>query len=271
MVRELIGVSTFDPQEAEKFSDDPLFVRAAARAITVLSVFELTNKPLSLNDISELSGVDRSATQRMVHTLQALGMIVRDKEGRGYLPGNRILTMAHSALRLNPVLQRAAPILLELRRRTRERVDLSLWDKTRLIYALRMPSKHEIFTATLTGNTVPVYCTAGGLAVMSRLPDDEIAQIFEASDQTPFTPDTFTTLDQVMEAVHATRQRGHAIVIGQLLRHEIALGVPVMDGANRPIGAIHIAGTVDEHDPAAFSAKFGVILEQAGKSLSGFG
>lgn len=270
MFRELIGVSTFDPKEADKFSEDPLFVRAAARAVAILSAFEFANKPLSLKEISDLSGVDRSATQRMVHTLQALGMIVRDDEDRGYLPGKRILTMAHSALRLNPMLQRATPILLELRRRTRERVDLSLWDETRLIYALRMPSKHEIFTATLTGNTVPLYCTAGGVAVMAQLGDDEIAHIFAASDRTPFTPQTMTTLPEVMDAVHAARNRGHSLLQGQLLRHELAMGVAVTDGTGRPVGAIHIASTSEDHSLEDFSAKFGSLLEQAGKSLSGY-
>lgn len=268
MFRELIGVSTFDTDEAEKFRDDALFVRAAARAVAILSAFEMATKPLSLKEISDLSGVDKSAAQRMVHTLQALGMIVRDTQGRGYLPGMRVLTMAHSYLRLNPDLQKAAPILLELRRRTRERVDMSLWDDTRLIYALRMPSKHEIFTATLTGNTVPLYCTAGGLAVLSRLQDDEVRSIFERSDTRPFTTETMTTLDQVMTAVNEARRRGHAIAVAQLLRHEIAMGVPVLDAAGRPIGAIHLAGSMDDHSADEFSARFGSLLQQAGGTLS---
>lgn len=270
MFRELNGISTFDPAEAEKFDEDPLFVRAAARAIAIMSVFEMTSKSLTLSDISELSGMDRSATQRMVHTLQALGMIMRDEEDRGYLPGKRVLTMACSSLRLNPILQKATPVLLELRRLSRERVDMSLWDDTRLIYTSRMPSKHELFHATLIGNTVPTYCTAGGLAVLSRLSDAEIADVFARSDITPFTPQTMTTLDEVMTEVRATRQRGHAVAVRQLLHHEIALGVPVLDGHGRPVGAIHLAGSLDEHTVEEFSTRFGSLLRQAGQSLSGY-
>lgn len=57
-----------------------------------------------------------------------------------------------------------------------------------MIYALRMPSKHEIFTATLTGNTVPVYCTGGGIAVLAHLPDDQIAAILNARTARPLPP-----------------------------------------------------------------------------------
>lgn len=268
MYRDLIGVPTFDPNEAEPHAGDPLFVRAVSRAVAVLSAFDMARKPLTLNEIAQLAGVERSAAQRMVHTLLALDMIRRDDLDRGYLPGNRVLTMAYSALRLNPVVQSASPILLELRRRTRERVDMSLWDDVRLIYTIRMPSKHEFFTATLTGNTVPVYCTGGGIAVLSRLSDAEIADIFERSDRTPFTPETFTTLDEVMAAVEAARLRGHALVVGQLLRHEVVLGAPVLDAEGRPLGGVHIAGNLAEHEPEEFSAKFGPLLQAAAKSIS---
>ena len=268
MSRKLIGVSTFDPGEADQFADDPLFVRAAARAVAVLSVFELAPKPLSLSEIASMSGLDRSATQRIVHTLVQLGMIVRDEHDRGYLPGKRILTMAYSGLRLNPICQKVTPALLELRRRANVRVDMSFWDDTRIIYAVRMPSEHEIFVGTLTGHSVPVYCTAGGLAILSRLSDDEIADIVARSDLTPFTPDTLTSLDQVMNAVTETRARGHSIAIRQLQRHEVAIGVPILGEGNRPVGAITLGGSLDEYTPEEFSSKLGSLLEKAGESQS---
>lgn len=268
MFRKLIGVPTFDPKEADQFADDPLFVRAAARTVAVMSAFELAPKPLSLTEISTLSGLDRSAAQRIVHTLVQLGMIVRDPQDRGYLPGTRVLTMAYSALRLNPVCQKVTPALLELRRRTKNRVDMSFWDDTRIIYAVRMPSEHELFVGTLTGHSVPVYCTSGGIAILSRLSDAEIADIFSRSDLTPFTSDTYTTLDQVMQAVEETRIRGHSVAIRQIQRHEFAIAVPILGEGNRPIGAITLGGSLDEDSPEEFSARFGTLLEKAGESLS---
>lgn len=268
MFRTMLHISTFDPKEADQFSSDALFVRAAARAVAVLSAFDLATKPLSLSEIAEISGLDRSAAQRIVHTLVQLGMIVRDPEDRGYLPGNRLLTMAHSCLRLNPICQKATPVLLELRRRTGERVDLSLWDDTKIIYAVRMPFKDEIFVGTLTGNAVPTYCTAGGIAILSRLSDEEIADIVSRSDMTPFTSDTFTTLDEVMQAVEETRTRGHSLVARQFRRHEYGMGVPIMNEHNRPVGAITLGSSLDEHSAEEFSTKYGSLLQEAGHSQS---
>src|SRR5690606_42074891 len=68
----------------------------------------------------------------------------------------------------------ASPVLLDLRRNALERVDLSVFDDLRLVYASRLQSKRETFFATLVGHSVPTFCTAGGRAILSHLPGAEV-------------------------------------------------------------------------------------------------
>lgn len=266
--RDLRGISTFDPDEAEAFRDDPLFLRSVARTVAVMSAFQTARHPLSLSQVATAAGIDRSAAQRIIHSLMKLDMLARDPEDRGYLPGLRVLDMTHDLLRLNPMLQRANPVMLELRRRVSERVDLSLFDDVRVVYALRMPSKHEIFSATIVGHAVPTYCTAGGIAILACLPDTKIAEIVERSDLTPFTPYTIRDLNGVMQEVRATRERGHSVLCGQLLSHEVAIGAPILDSSSVPIGAIHVAGSLQEWTAESFSDSFGPLIQNAAKTIS---
>lgn len=266
--RDLRGISSFDPDEGEAYKDDPLFMRSVARTVAVMSAFQSARHPLSLSQVATAAGVDRSAAQRIVHSLLKLGMLTRDPEDRGYLPGLRVLDMTHDLLRLNPMLQRANPVMLELRRRVRERVDLSLFDDVRVVYALRMPSKHEIFSATIVGHAVPTYCTAGGIAILSLLPDEKVADIVKRSDLTPFTSHTIRTLDEVMVHVHATRERGHSVLCRQLLNHEVAIGAPIRDSSGAPIGAIHVAGSLQEWKAESFSDSFGPLVQNAAQTVS---
>ncbi|MEN5278985.1 IclR family transcriptional regulator [Brucella sp. TWI432] len=266
--RDLRGISTFDPDEAEAFKDDPLFLRSVARTVAVMSAFQTARHPLSLSQVATAAGIDRSAAQRIIHSLLKLDMLARDPEDRGYLPGLRVLDMTHDLLRLNPMLQRANPVMLELRRRVSERVDLSLFDDVRVVYALRMPSKHEIFSATIVGHAVPTYCTAGGIAILARLPDAAIADIVARSDLTPFTPHTICNLDGVMHEVRATRERGHSVLCGQLLSHEVAIGAPILDSSSMPIGAIHVAGSLQEWTAESFSDNFGPLIQNAAQTIS---
>jgi DNA-binding IclR family transcriptional regulator len=247
---------------------DPLFTNSIARAMQVLAAFHHADRPLSLADIAQGAGIDRSAAQRIVHTLRSLGYIRRDAENRGYLPGIRILDHTLDFLRMDPLIQRATPVILELRRNVRERVDLSLFDGQRVVYAARMQSKRETFYATLVGHSVPTFCSSGGWAIMARLAEEEAREIVEDSDRMPFTPRTMTDPDHIMEEVAATRARGYSIAVEQILLGEVAIGVAVTGPQGRPVAAIHVAGSLSEWTPEDFSTRVAPLALEAARAIS---
>ncbi|AVO39648.1 IclR family transcriptional regulator [Pukyongiella litopenaei] len=247
---------------------EPLFVQSVERAMAVLSAFHHADGPLTLTEITTHAGLDRSATQRMVHTLRALNYIRRDAGGHGFVPGVRILDHTLDYLRLHPLVRQATPVLQELRTSVRERVDLSLVDDTRMIYAVRLQTKRQTFNASLLGHSVPAFCTSGGWAMLSRLPEADARDIIERSDRRPFTPHTLTDPDEIMQAVGETRRNGYALALNQLLSGEIALGFPVLDNHGRPVAAIHIAGSLSEWTPGDYVARFAPLGQQTARALS---
>ena len=206
----------------------------------------------------------------MVHTLRALGYIERDKAGRGYVPGIRILDHALDYLRLDPLIERATPILLDLRRNARERVDLSLFDDLRVVYAMRLQSKRETFFATLVGHSVPTFCTSGGRAIMAHLTDSEADNIIARSDRRPFTDKTITAPDEVRGKIREARQFGYALTVEEVLVGEVALGVAILGPGGRPLGAIHIAGSLSEWTPEAFRTRFAPLAVEAANAINRF-
>lgn len=249
---------------------DPLFVRGVERAMKVLSGFHHTDQPLSLSQIAQFADIDRSAAQRMVHTLRTLGYIRRDPSGQGFVPGIRILDHTLDVLRLDPLVRRATPVLQELRKVVRERVDLSIFDDLRVVYAVRLQSKRQTFYTTLVGHSVPTYCSSGGLAILSKLPDAQVQDIIARSDMRPFTPHTVTSASQVLEQVAQTRDRGYSIGVSQILTGEIALGFPVLNAEGAPVAAIHVAGSQAEWTPEDFAANFAPLASEAARAISQF-
>lgn len=249
--------------------EDRLFVRAAARALHVLGAFHHASGPLSLSEIATLAGIDRSAAQRLVHTLMTLGYVRRSADDRGYLPGLRLLDHTLDVLRLDPVVQKATPVLLELRKNLRERVDFSLYDETRLIYALRMQSKRETFYATLVGHSVPTSSTAGGRAVLATLPDAEAREIVFRTPLHRYTAMTLTDPDRVMEQVSIARTDGYAVVVDEFVQGEVALGVAIIGRDGRPLAAIHVAGSLAEWTPQDFVGKASPMAMEAARAIMG--
>ncbi|MCR9127003.1 MAG: IclR family transcriptional regulator [Rhodobacteraceae bacterium] len=253
---------------SESQRSDALFVRSVERAMQVLSAFHHADRPLSLSDIAQHAGIDRSAAQRMVHTLRALGYLRRDSDGHGFVPGIRVLDHTLDALRLDPLVRRATPVLQELRKEVRERVDLSLFDDLRVLYAVRLQTKRQTFYTTLVGHSVPTFCTSGGWAILSRLPDDRARDIIDRSDRRPFTPHTLSDPEAIMDEVRATRARGYSLACSQILIGEVATGFAVMGADGVPVGAIHIAGSLSEWTPEDFAASVAPLAQEAARAIS---
>lgn len=254
------------PVEADH---DPLFVRATARTMAVLAAFQDADQPLSLGAIAKAAHLDRSTAQRIVHTLRKLGYLRRDPHDRGYLPGLRIYDHIFDAMRLDPLVQRAVPLLLDLRGRVNERVDLSLIDDTRLVYAVRLQPKREVPHALLVGLSVPVCCTSAGWAVLSRLPEDEALAILMRSDRQAFTHATLTDTDAIMAEVRAAARTGHAVACEQLLPGEIGIASAVTDRAGRPVAAITVTALMSDGTPEELRRAVAPALMQAANLLGG--
>lgn len=234
----------------------------------VLSAFHHADSPLSLSEIAEQAGVDRSTAQRMVHTLRAMGYIGRAADGHGFVPGIRLLDHTLDYLRLDPLVRRATPILQELRKEVRERVDLSLFDDLRVVYAVRLQSKRQTFYTTLVGHSVPSFCSSGGWAILSRLPNDRVRDILDRSDRRPFTPHTVTEIPEILEKIAETSANGYALTLNQILLGEIAAGFPVLDASGDPVGAIHVAGSLAEWTPEDFVNRNIPLALEAARAIS---
>ncbi len=245
-----------------------LFVQSVEKAMTVLSAFHHAEGPLTLTDIATRANIDRSAAQRMVHTLRALNYIARSADGHGFVPGVRILDHTLDFLRLNPLVRQATPVLQELRSTVRERVDFSLFDDLRVIYAIRLQTKRQTFNASIVGHSVPCFCCSGGWAMLARLPQEEARSIVQRSDRRPFTPHTLTEVDEIMDQIAQTRDRGYAVAQHQILQGEIVLGFAVLDSSGAPVAAVHIAGSLADWTLEDFVARNGPPGQQAARALS---
>lgn len=252
----------------EDHRSGPLFVRSLEKAMQVLSGFHHADGPLSLSEIALRAGVDRSTAQRMVHTLRAMGYIRRTADGRGFIPGIRLLDHTLDTLRLDPLVRRATPVLQELRKEVRERVDLSLFDDLRVVYAVRLQSKRQTFYTTLVGHSVPTFCSSGGLAILSKLPDERVEDIISRSDRRPFTPHTITEPAEIRARISETRAKGFALTLNQILLGEIAAGFPVLDTSGAPVGAIHVAGSLAEWTPEEFVNRNVPLALEAARAIS---
>ncbi|MGD9864561.1 MAG: IclR family transcriptional regulator, partial [Pseudodonghicola sp.] len=147
-----------------------LFVGALAKGIRLLRAFDESHTELSLSDLAQRSGLDKSAAQRLANTLHMEGMLEKDPVTRRFRPSHAWLQMAYAYYWSDPLVARAMPRLIELSQQLGETVNLAELSGDHIIYVNRLPCKRTQFAATVVGRRLPALSTAAGRAILSTFP-----------------------------------------------------------------------------------------------------
>lgn len=243
-------------------------VKSLTKAIVVLEAFRDHDRYLSLSELVAITGLDKSSAQRCTHTLRDLGYLEQHPKTRRFAIGRRVLDLSFAYLHSNPLIVRAAPIMVDLRQTARERVDLSILDGPDLIYVYRLQTKREALSAALVGKRVPLYSSAGGRALLSCMSDEEARAILAGSDLRPRTPNTLVDPEAIMAEVRRARTKGYALQVGEWRPGEIVAAAAVTDQEGKPVAALHIAGSTTEWSPEDFERRMGPLVAAAAGEIS---
>lgn len=219
---------------------DTLFVGSLEKGFRVLGAFDDDHPSLGITEIALRTGMDKSAAQRFSNTLHHLGYLEKDATTRRYRPARRLMELAYLYLRHSTLASIAMPRLIEAGGVYQTTVNMAEREDTDIIYTIRIPHQKARYVATVPGRRAPLYCTSSGLAILSRLSENEIRDVLDRSNLIRFTPKTMASIDDVMRAVERARKQGVATTAGQLLAREISISAPIVNHRGRPVGAVQI-------------------------------
>ncbi|SFO30268.1 DNA-binding transcriptional regulator, IclR family [Bradyrhizobium sp. Ghvi] len=218
-----------------------LFVGSTEKAFQVLHAFDGPRRFMTLADIARTANLDRSATQRLVYTLERLGYLKRIEGTRNYGLTSKVLQFSHSYLKANELIDKASPYLLDMSRNLGETCNLHELDGHEVVFVARFPGRHLIHIDFVIGSRLPAYFTASGIAILSALPDDERRQLLTLTRLEPLTPHTITDPEKLLEQVHIAAKRGYSIQINQSVMGDISVAAPIIDEHGRAVAAVNIS------------------------------
>lgn len=186
---------------SEGRAGDPLMVMSVDKAFRVLHAFDSSRPSMSLTQVAAAVGMDKSAAQRFTYTLEKLGYLRKDPVTKRFELTVRSLDIAHHYLHSNAMMQRAMPYLMHLSKTTEETINLTMMDGTEIVFVSRFMSRHVLNTDVIVGTRMPAYCTAPGIAILSRLPAAEAAALVDRMDLKPYTPTTTWKRDGLLAKI----------------------------------------------------------------------
>lgn len=218
-----------------------LFVGSVEKAFQVLEAFRDTHRTMSMADIARAAQLDRSATQRLVHTMELLGYIRRLPGSTLYGLAPKVLTLSYNYLRSRELIERASPYLLDISRTLGETSNLQELDAHEIVFLARFPGKHLVNVDFAVGYRLPAVFTASGRAILSRLDAATRREIVRITPMNPITPYTETDAKLLMSRIDEAAEQGYSIVMNQTLVGDISVAAAITNHQGYPVAAINIA------------------------------
>jgi len=206
-------------------------IRAVDRALNVLLCFSRDKPALTMSQIAEKVGLNKSTVHRLLATLERRRFLERDPETGVYKLGIRMLQMAYLTLEGNDLRKVATPYLQRLCKQFGETVNLAVLDDTDVLFLDVNESPQRVKLAA----------SASGKAILAYLPVEEVRHIL-ASGMPQHTPYTITSPEIYFENLAQIRLQGYAISTQEYEEGINVISAPIFDAGNRPIGSISIAG-----------------------------
>ena len=115
-----------------------------------------------------------------------------------------------------------------------------------------------------------LHSTVLGKAYLSSLPDELIAEKIDAMVLSPRTERTVVDKRALMAEMKRIKRRGYALCDQEYLSGLISIGAPLFDPVGgKGLGAVSFDFSVLEHDAETIRAKYGKMIRETARSLSG--
>ena len=229
----------------------PTAVKSADRVLDLLEYLAQGGREKSHTEIAEALEIPKSSLTQLLKNLVARGYVELTANGRGYRLGQTLLNLSHSVGRGRSLVSEAEVFLAELTRETGESSALNqLKDDCAEVVATVL-GPHRLVTHMRLGDLAPLYATSGGKAILAHMPESFLKAYLAKVSFEAATPATLKSVKALTRQLAAIRETGFAYSHEEWTPGIVGVGVPVLDRAGAPLGAINVAIPAARFDVAA--------------------
>lgn len=186
-------------------------IQSAERIFQVLETLAQMG-PIGLMDLSNHLGLHKSTVHRLLTSLIYMGYARQDEDTQKYMLSYKIVGLSGQLLDKIDILPIAHSYMKQLAELSQETVHLVQRNENDIIYIDKVESKvSSIRMVSQIGLIHPMYCSGVGKAILATLSIEEVTKIWNASVIEKKTPNTITSLDELLKVLEKVRERGYAM------------------------------------------------------------
>ncbi|MDL2259954.1 IclR family transcriptional regulator [Deltaproteobacteria bacterium OttesenSCG-928-K17] len=212
--------------------------------VKTMQIVELLNAggEMGVTEIARESGFEKSLVFRMLNTLKSMHYVRQNPETLKYSNSYKFFEIGQNVIRQSGLPALALRFMGELSKAAASgSVNLAVRDELMAVYVEQIESTGSITVCMKTGQSLPIYCSSVGKALIMWLDEERLAELTRAIDFVKHTPNTITSPEKLLADLKESRKRGFAIDDEEHLPGITCVAAPIFDSRGEPVAAMGIA------------------------------
>lgn len=165
----------------------------------------------SVSELFLRTNIPMKTVIRFLLTMKKLGYVKQERKTDRYSLTLRLFELGANMLEYNDLSELAVVHMMALRNSINETVNLGvLVDNGKVHYLRSMVAEHEICSASIIKNSVPVYSSALGKIMTAWLREVDVRQLLSGVDFIPHTNNTIRDTESYICSLEKVREHGYA-------------------------------------------------------------
>lgn len=203
--------------------------KSPQRSVSVLQQLALSHDGRTLAELARSLRAPKTSLLSVLRSLRETGYV--SQRGPIYELGAESHSLAHQIVARQSLPKLARPILEELAAETGETAVLTALTANRdeIVHLDKVESKIALRFAATVGDRRPLYCTAGGLVLLSHQASDIIDRYIKTVVLRPMASNTISSKAALRRRVRAVAQAGVCVSINQSSEGVTGIAAPIYD------------------------------------------
>lgn len=247
-------------------------VQVLERALDILDCFGFKNKVLSLKEVTNQTGLNKTTVKRLLSNLVDRNYLQQDLETKQYRLGMKLFELGSIVLNSFSLRELSASPMNWLRNELENTVLLGVNVDSELVYIDKLEGHGRISITSPIGRREPLHYGFLGQILMSELPLSTLESILEHSPLQSYTRSSLTDKGKFHKRMEEIRNLGYLKEFEEYIEGITGISAAIRDYSGTIVAAIGVAfpSRVIENDIKCQSA-IKQVRKAAGDISSGLG
>ena len=218
-------------------------VQTLERALLLLNEFILEQRPLSISELTQRSGLHKSIVHRLVATLCHYHYLEKELDGTHYRIGYKAFQLGAAFMNTTSLIESSREHLTRLVNETGFDVHLAVLDHGSVLYILNLEPARSARKYTSFGKRMMLHFTALGKCLTAWRNEKDVLDILEQEGMPARTEATITDPTAFLQELKKVRKLQYAIDDEESQKGSRCLAAPVFDYTGELVAAISMSTT----------------------------